>query len=1037
MTRNLSWLFVLTALCVLSLPASALSVFPPADYRDTPIELGLRDLKAALDKTPRTPEAMRIYVTCPGGRSVAPAKAALKVLPKKAESFAIARVGRDIAILGRDQVGAMYGCFELAERLDMKGRDALDIRNPIVQSPKVEFRAVNPFLTLPYKVEDQDWWFLQDDYWEGYLDLLARARINWMDLHGMFDIKTTWFPNIYPYFVTSEKFPEAGADPAVAKRNLDMLNKVISMAKQRGIKFAIMSYSATWDGPGLRKSPYENTEENLAGYTREVVRKIIESCPDLAMIGFRIGESGKSENFFQNSYIPAIKDAGRPINLYTRTWGARKDRVLGIGKEFPGRFYIEIKYNGEQFGPPYIVAGGRMKGWRDYSYQDYYTYPANYKIIYQLRANGTHRVFPWGSPILAARANEASLLGGAIGLCVEPIDAYYPKYDFRHKDDSPNRWYKWQYERDWFWYQVWGRTGYNPALAGRDDVWSRMFERRFGKAAGKDLYNAMKWASKIVPDAYTSYALGPDHRNHAPELEWGGSVKDWAHREPFDLQNIQSPREYADRLLNHNPSAKATPLEMALLLDEEAQMTRYYLDLARAKATLSSERLGSSPTPEFNDLSAELTALSYLGDYYSHKLIAAAFFAVMEASNDVQGCVYAGADRIREELALAAQAWENLAAIGGDNYKPFVDTLRMHTEEYTHAKEGEKLAGDIEALDQAIAAIEDSGEKGRAPNVWSRGDAAGPSVSRVTSQVLPTKDRNVKTLRVTARIEDPSAVAAVFLKTKSFPSERSWNLTPMNGSGDLYTIEVTVPFEGLMWCIEALDADGNGTMWPDFRRETPYKVVLPWEAPAAKVDPHVSLRSLEKTALCTDDFSAMIVGADAVTLDGAPGEVHSAVLKLVENGLSLLLLTQDPPDKWDGSWVGGDIEFTDADFNTVTFVGDHPILEGVPGKIDLSKIVNDALEGGDSSWTHLSEPKGLAVRTLGEGHVIVMQMGVRHLINDPAVTRLVGNVLKFAKQGSDKPLLVIDPGNRFVFRVLSLHGERYKLLGELAAPSSG
>ena len=814
---SISTVFIILIITLLSVPSFAsISVLSPTDYESTPVGFGVRDLTKALDAV-AVKES--IIVSLPGESSNPAVKAAIKALPEKAESFAIARVGDEVAIVGRDEVGAMYGCLELAERLGIDGKNALKIRRPIVQSPAVEFRGINPFITLPYKETDENWYFLQEDYWEGYLDQLARARINWVDLHGMYGIGTTYFHNIYPYFISSDKFPETGLEPQIAKRNLDMFNKILAMAKQRGIRFALMSYTPGWNAPGLRESPYKYNEENLSEYNREIVRKMVQSCPDLAMIGFRIGETGRSVAFYRDSYIPAIQESGRQIDLYTRTWLAPKSSIVDLGSAFPGKFFIEPKYNGEQFGPPYIVAGGRISKSGSYSYQNYYSYPSSYKIIYQLRANGTHRVFPWGNPSLAARANVDSTMGGAIGLCVEPIDAYYPKYDLRHKDDSPNKWYKWQYQRDWFWYEVWGRTGYDPKLQFDEKLWTSMFARHFGKAAASDLYNAMKWASCILPDMFTAYALGPDHRQHAPELEYGGHIKDWAKRDPFDMQNIQSPREFAERLVKGNPSAKATPLDMARYLADEAKITRRYIDLAR--------RNMSKPNAQFEDLTTELTAVSYLGDYYSHKLTAAALFALMEASSDISL-----KDKISKELDLSKTAWDKLAAIGDKYYKPFVDELRMGTEEYTWSKEGQKLKNDTKALDETVASIQASGKTGKAPRIMRKGDERGPTIS-IASSDLDTIDNTKKRFRVYARVSDYKGVGKVFLKTKPMPSESDWTLLPMTLQDDFYTAEVPVSSDGLMWCIEALDIDGNGTLWPNFRVETPYRIILPWD-PQAK-----------------------------------------------------------------------------------------------------------------------------------------------------------------------------------------------------------
>ncbi len=51
----------------------------------------------------------------------------------------------------------------------------------------------------------------------------------------------------------------------------------------------------------------------------------------------------------------------------------------------------------------------------------------------------------------------------------------------------------------------------------------------------------------------------------------------------------------------------------------------------------------------------------------------------------------------------------------------------------------------------------------------------------------------------------------------------------MRADGDVYEAEADISPVGLMWCIEAADKDGNGTMWPDFRNDIPYKVVPPWK----------------------------------------------------------------------------------------------------------------------------------------------------------------------------------------------------------------
>ena len=51
-------------------------------------------------------------------------------------------------------------------------------------------------------------------------DQMALARLNWIDLHGTWDISVTDAPNLYAYFIQSEKFPKVGVAPEIKAANL-------------------------------------------------------------------------------------------------------------------------------------------------------------------------------------------------------------------------------------------------------------------------------------------------------------------------------------------------------------------------------------------------------------------------------------------------------------------------------------------------------------------------------------------------------------------------------------------------------------------------------------------------------------------------------------------------------------------------------------------------------------------------------------------------------------------------------------------------
>ncbi|HWD40152.1 MAG TPA: hypothetical protein VG944_14980, partial [Fimbriimonas sp.] len=369
------------------------------------------------------------------------------------ESFSITPHGSKTLITAGDPVGAMYGQLELAERIENDGDSAWS--ETVNEKPFLAERGVNLFLTLPwdYKKNDTDddpaalvdpnrWWFQNEDYWTTLLDIMAKSRLNWLDIHGAWDISVTDAPNLYAYFIQSQKFPEVGVASSIKTTCLEQLNHVIDMAHARGIKVSLMSYQAGFNTPQNRRPPYKETQQNLYSYTREVVEKMIRQAPGLDAIGFRIGESGKGESFF-NCYLEAVKRSGRDIPLITRSWITKRQNVLRLARASKD-FSVEIKYNGEHWGAPYQVAGGRVPNWYSYSFEDYlsdaghpernaHTWPGQpaedgsrwpsepYKIVWQVRANGTHRIFPFYNPQWVRRTIQAMPLGTTSGYTIEGL----------------------------------------------------------------------------------------------------------------------------------------------------------------------------------------------------------------------------------------------------------------------------------------------------------------------------------------------------------------------------------------------------------------------------------------------------------------------------------------------------------------------------------------------------------------------------------------------------------------------------------------
>src|SRR5260370_2655335 len=128
-------------------------------------------------------------------RAQAALDAAGVTLDQRPESFEIVPgESRSTIVIGRDAAGALYGALELADRLQLSGPGFLPVTDPFGRAPAASVRAANLFLVLPADGEST-WWFLDQGFWNEYLDLLPQSRLNFLDLHGMYTLDNRYFPN--------------------------------------------------------------------------------------------------------------------------------------------------------------------------------------------------------------------------------------------------------------------------------------------------------------------------------------------------------------------------------------------------------------------------------------------------------------------------------------------------------------------------------------------------------------------------------------------------------------------------------------------------------------------------------------------------------------------------------------------------------------------------------------------------------------------------------------------------------------------------
>ena len=800
------------------------TVCSPTAAANSPLAYGENELLKALSAAGNS---ARVCITT---ADTADGRAALQTtavaLDAKAESYAIVSpayrdAGPDTWIVGRDETGAMYGALELAERVGLDGAGVVPVSAPIVGAPAVPIRGAQLYVILPTASEPTQaaWWLRDPSFWTEYLDLLAHARIDFLDLRGMYDLSNTVFPNALLYFATSATHPDVGVARGDRDANAAMLKTIVAMASARGIRVGFMTCRSDTSPDGTTPG-VALTDSELAVYTREAVADVLRRAPGIWRAGVRIGESGHDAAWYKGSFVAGIGDAARGTGFYTRTWLTSKPQILDLISTAGDDPMVQAKYNGEQLGAPYVIAGGVFSSWSSYSYEDYLAPPRPYSFVFEVRTGGTHRIFRFASYARVARAVDSFVLGSSKGFALEPPSAYFPQRDFYHAS-AVDRFSPWVFSRDELQYSLFGRLAYDPQTP------ERVFRAALAARVGTDaLWDAVQAASDIVPWIQTARTCGPDSRDFAADEEWGGPLGYWAgpadapppagtcrasYQGPFDTFAIASPYATAGDLVAGVGTPRVTALDVARIVLADAQQAR--------TAMLAQVDAGN---PWARDFVRECVALADLGDYFGHKLRAATALAVYAASGASD---YLAATR--SEAQASSAAWTQLAADTA-YIAPFDDRLRVGAA-YHWRNALASLPEDMQSIDAAVAAVGATAAAfhGTLPAAatWLESvRAAGPGL--VSLDVTP-QDPTAAQWTVTATLRSPVPTTThVQLLYKPLSSLADWKTAPLPGTGMKFAGSVPGSGAGAMFAVEITSGDGGAWRYPDVLLQTPY-VTLP------------------------------------------------------------------------------------------------------------------------------------------------------------------------------------------------------------------
>ena len=548
------------------------------------------------------------------------------------------------SISGGDERGLMYGLLAAAEQVRANGR-----LSNAAGCPAIAMRGIRYFL---HNRDLEQQWYYSRDYWDEYFAMLARNRFNRFNL--VFAHQTNYLAPPYPFWLSLPGFPEIrvpGLSAEQQRKNLEMLRYISQAAADHGIDFTL----GIWEHnvqTRMEPTTVGITRENIGPYSNEALKTVLRLCPAIRSVQMRTNEeSGIPSDFrlhFYRDYIyPAIRDAGHPVYLDLRAWAVAKD-MIDAAEQVGVPVRVSTKYWAEDVGRPYQPA----ETFPGYSYLNFLEKPHSYPFYWELWGLGSHRLLLWGNPDFVRRAAATFHLGDAVGFEIDPPLAQ------KGFGNRPGVWgvftgaqkdrvfWKWEFERYWMFYLLWGRLTYDPGAP--DSVWLAELRRRFGTAAA-DVLDAYRAASGVVNEIVAAHLADPNMYLW-PEINPGGLLDDYRDVLPSDWRYIAGIPEAVRNRIEHAASAKQTPFETAALLNELAQRS----EAAVARA----DRKIPAGHAEWRSTKPDFQVLALLARYHALKQTAADQTTYFDATGD-----RAALDSAARDLKRAIDIWEQLVRL--------------------------------------------------------------------------------------------------------------------------------------------------------------------------------------------------------------------------------------------------------------------------------------------------------------------------------------------------------------------------------------
>lgn len=574
------------------------------------------------------------------------------------EGFYLSTVAGGLTVVaGGSDTGTLYGCLELAERIEDEGAlpyelafgDApvYKLRGPVLGLQKTKLEP--PRRTYEYPITpDRFPWFYDKAQWEEYLEMLVRNRCN---------VLYIWSGHPFASLVKVPDYPEAlEVTEEELALNRETFMWLTEECDRRGIWVVLKFYNihipyefAVYHG----LEPHQSSIHPLvADYTRKSIAEFIKTYPHIGLmvcLGEALrGLSAKTE-WFVKTIIPGVRDGIEAAGLTEEPplilRGHDCDPVDAMQQAMPlySNLYTMWKYNGEGL-TTYQPRGNWQKEHQALSALGT-THIMNVHILADLEP------FRYGAPAFIQKCMQAGKYRlGTNGLHLYPL--FYWDWPYSPDKREPRLF---QVNRDWLWYDTWFRYAWNPDRDEKTErlYWVRQMARHYAcdfKSA-EAMLDAIEASGQCAPRILRRIGITEGNRQ---TMSLGMTLSEMTnvqrYRPNLELWHSvggqgEQPDEYVQRELAGKPHLGETPPDMIADTDYFAHKALEAVERAEKGICGNQEEYGMWKT--------DVQAIALMTDSYNRKL---------EAALKILEYKYTMDHELKADLSLLESAREKLRA---------------------------------------------------------------------------------------------------------------------------------------------------------------------------------------------------------------------------------------------------------------------------------------------------------------------------------------------------------------------------------------